>query len=79
MTEKTAAERFNDQNLRNQSWLQIRTKFLNRFSTQKVCTGLDDLFQLNYADNPTQFMEALARAHNKILSGGGFMSQVISR
>ena len=69
---------FNDQNWRNQNWVQIRTKFLNRFSSQKVCTGLDDLFQLNYEDNPVQFVEALAKAHNDVITGGDFMTQVIS-
>ena len=32
---------FNDQNWRNQDWVQIRTKFLSRFSSQRVSTGLD--------------------------------------
>ena len=35
---------FNDQNWRNQDWMQIRTKFLSRFSSQEVTTGLDVRF-----------------------------------
>ena len=69
---------FNDQNWKNQSWIQIRTRFLSKFSEQKLHTGLDDLFQLNYEDNPSEFIDSLAKAYNDIVGGGELLTQVIS-
>ena len=76
--EKIVKFQFNDQNWRNQSWVQIRTKFLSKFSEQKLHTGSDDLFQQNYEDNPSQFIDSLAKAYNDIVGGGDLLTQVIS-
>ena len=69
---------FNDQNWRNQDWMQIRTKFLSRFSSQEETTGLDVLFQLNYENDPVKFVESLHEAYTNINNAGDLLSQVIS-
>lgn len=62
---------------KHMSWLKLKAEFLNRYGEHKPSTGLEDLFNIEYRDDPQLFINSINDAFYKMHSVH-IMDQTIS-